>query len=193
MSKYIIEIDSDTMTKAKAGILGSLGDIIAQGTLVLDKNADDLISRENLRKDISTACFDCASRGEDNFNCTHHCPIYDCLNHINNAPAVEVFTIDDIRTSFDLGHRFGVKAANKLKGEWVDREYRRYLPRDAEPDYNNDTYDEKTHSVMSTHIVCSNCGAERHFYHNYCGNCGAEMQDYCGNCEAEMTGGGNAE
>ena len=78
-----------------------------------------------------------------------------CIEAIDNAQTVE---------------------SGRPQGEWVDREYRRYLPRDAEPYYNDDTYDEKTHSYIDTHIVCSNCGAERHFYHNFCGNCGAEMR-----------------
>lgn len=77
---------------------------------------------------------------------------------------------------YKKGYEDAKKECARPQGEWVDREYRRYLPRDAEPDYNDDTYDEKTHSVMDSHIVCSNCGAERHFYHKFCGNCGADMR-----------------
>ena len=95
---------------------------------------------------------------------------------INNYFKKECSVNTSIREAFEKGFRIGASKVQTNQGEWVDREYRRYLPRDAEPDYNDDTYDEKTHSVMSTHIVCSNCGAERHFYHNYCGNCGTDMR-----------------
>lgn len=92
---------------------------------------------------------------------------YYCTDRAN--PPILDYILEDIDNAQTL-------ESGRPQGEWVDREYRRYLPRDAEPDYNDDTYDEKTHSVMSTHIVCSNCGAERLFYHNFCGNCGAEMR-----------------
>lgn len=95
---------------------------------------------------------------------------------IDNAQTIEISGLPKIH--YDRGFIAGYEKgkAERPQGEWVDQEYRRYLPRDAEPDYNDDTYDEKTHSVMSTHIVCSNCGSERKFYHNFCGNCGAEMK-----------------
>lgn len=76
------------------------------------------------------------------------------------------------KEAYDLA----IKALERPKGEWVRKEYRRFLPRDSEPYYNDDTYDEKTHSVIDTDIVCSECGAPKHFYHNFCGNCGAIMK-----------------
>lgn len=38
--KLLIEVDEDTLIKARAGLLGSLGDIIAQGTVVPSSNKE---------------------------------------------------------------------------------------------------------------------------------------------------------
>lgn len=42
-----------------------------------------------LKEEISGACYNCASRGEDDYNCKYHCTIYDFLKHIDNAPTLE--------------------------------------------------------------------------------------------------------
>ena len=107
----------------------------------------DLISRSDLYRKIKTECNPYGKPTID-FESGNR-----VLDLIDNAPTVE-----------------------RPQGKWVFEEYRKFLPRDAEPDYNNDTYDEKTHSVIDIHIVCSECGAEKHFYHKFCGNCGADMQ-----------------
>ena len=45
--RIVIDIDSETYTKARIGLLGSLGDIIANGTPLPD-NHGDLIDRDIL-------------------------------------------------------------------------------------------------------------------------------------------------
>lgn len=64
------------------------------------------------------------------------------------------------------------------EGEWIEQTYRRLLPRDVPPDYNDDTYNEKNHSVEDTKIVCSCCGEKEPMLGGmaYCGYCGAKMK-----------------
>ena len=67
--KLIIDIDSETYTKARIGLLGSLGDIIANGTPLPD-NHGDLIDRDKLEKDTEW------SEYEDGFISYSHSQIF---------------------------------------------------------------------------------------------------------------------
>jgi hypothetical protein len=132
-------------------------------------DSGDLISRSELMKAIGTMV-----EAEMPIDEKWALGLKHSLKVIDNAPTVE-YTFEEAFQKTVCEHR--LYCPTRPKGKWVEREYRRYLPRDAEPYYNNDTYDEKTHSYIDTHIVCSECGAERRFYHDFCGNCGADMRE----------------
>lgn len=126
----------------------------------------DLISRETLKEAFDVAIFN----DEDDYK--------KALRIIDNAPTVGAIPTELHEKIMDIttGELLECQSNLRPKGKWVRKEYRRFLPRDAEPYYNDDTYDEKTHSVIGTDIVCSECGASKHFYDKFCGNCGADMR-----------------
>lgn len=67
-------------------------------------------------------------------------------------------------------------------GKWILKGVREPLPRDYPPCYEEDGYDEETHSIIEEHWFCSVCDydASNTFKpkDNYCSNCGAKMSDH---------------
>lgn len=125
---------------------------------------DDLISRSALKDEISSACYNCASRDDDDYNCKYHCPIYDFLKHIDNAPTVE---LNDM-TAYFSGFEMAKQIHERPQGEW-----------------------EESHIFscgkilrMGLNVIenkCKNCGRwsikwERTIPDNFCSNCGADMR-----------------
>lgn len=107
-------------------------------------NGGDLISREALKKDL--ASYD-----------REFAPDW-VLNLINNAPPVEVFTLEDMQNNFDLGAMSEAGKHDRPQGEWINRE-----------------------AISNTifpfweRYECNQCH-KFNGYSNFCPNCGAEMR-----------------
>ena len=111
---------------------------------------NDLISREALKK---TLCEECEAR--------EHYIGEIMLKAIDNAPAVDTYTIEDIQKVREDSLILGAKLAQRPQGEWIF---------------------EKANEEHTDGYICSNCKRSFHTKvpyfseFNFCPNCGADMR-----------------
>lgn len=76
---------------------------------------NDLISREALRNEV------------DSWGCNDY-DKYDFLEAIDNAPAVDTFTFDDMKTGLDVGYSWGYSTGKcqRPQGDCEKCDYRKF-------------------------------------------------------------------
>ena len=119
-----------------------------QGWKYEERPQGDLISREALKKAII----------ELNLDNTSH---WSVIHKINNAPAVEVYTKDDMTKEYLKGYNDCKEMTERPQGEWID------VPCERDLLYNT-----------GIKYTCSVCGEHNCYGHPpFCMYCGADMRE----------------
>ena len=144
--KLIIDIPYESYYTFKSdlgkGNLNALAEIVANGTPYEESSQGDLISREALRKAFHERIYYFNKSSWDEANAI-----------IDNAPAVEAFTKEDMSGAYNEGYACGSRESERPKGEWIDHE---------------------------KHIECNHCRVwflkDYLIRKSFCPNCGADMR-----------------